>query len=99
MPRLGLQQQNVRAASALRPVVSSPPERVRLALDATISFRDRVDAVHAIRTPLTDTERDAVYRYLRSPANNPQNRVGEDWLRNEIMDKLVQHDRLIEALA
>jgi len=76
----------------------SIPERLRLALDATISFRERVDAVRAIRPPLTDAERDAFYRYLRVPANEPQNQAGEDWLRNELLDKFVQQEVLPAGL-
>ncbi len=79
-------------------ISSSIPERLRLAFDAAISFRERVDAVRAIRGPLTDAERDAFYRYLRVPANEPQNQVNEDWLRNELLDKFVQQEDLPAGL-
>jgi hypothetical protein len=68
-------------------------ERVRPILngDGTVKFSDRVHAVRAIQTKLTEQEVEAFYRYLLAPTpQSGQDLIGENWLRNEIMDKLVE---------
>jgi hypothetical protein len=75
------------------------PERLRLAFSGSVRFSERVAAVRAIHTSLTAAERDALYRYLRTPANNPPDRDRENWLRNEFMDKLVQQADVPPGLA
>jgi HEAT repeats len=58
--------------------------------DGGADFAKRVKAVHAIDTDLTAEETNAFYRYLQTPAKNSPDAEGENWLRNEMLDKLVQ---------
>lgn len=83
-------------------------ERVRLVVTpgGAVGFPERVKAIRAIQTPLTDKEVGAFSRYLRTPAtlgawpaNDPQHQEGENWLRNEMLDKLVQQKEVPPGLS
>lgn len=76
-------------------------ERVQFILNSrsNAAFADRVDAIRTIRTKLAETEMDAFSRYLRTPARDSQNSDGENWLRNEMLDALVQQADLPRGLA
>ena len=67
-------------------------ERVHLALspDGTTGFADRVHAIRALQGKLTRAEIDALSVYLRTPASSLGNVESEDWLRNGMLDALVQ---------
>jgi hypothetical protein len=97
------------ATTPKKGVSSSGLERVALIVnsasddagaDGRASFAERVKAVRAITTELTDQEVEAFYRYLLAPTSKSgQDRVGENWLRNEIMDKLVQQTAAPDGLS
>jgi hypothetical protein len=72
------------------------PERLRLILnsDRTTSFRERIRSLHTINRHLMIEECNALFRYLRTPANNMASRNAENWLRNDIMDLLAEQPAL-----
>ena len=77
-------------------------ERVRLVVnpDSNLGFAERVKAVRAIRTELTGPEVDAFSRYLRTPTpQSGQDPDGEHWLRNVMLDTLVQQAEVPRGLA
>jgi hypothetical protein len=86
------------AAPALTPLV---PARVSLVVNGNGSagFAERVNAVHAIDTDLTAEETDAFYRYLQTPAKDSPEAERENWLRNEMLDKLVQQAVVTNGLS
>jgi hypothetical protein len=65
--------------------------------DSTVDFRERVNAVRALQGALTGSEVEAFYQYLLTPSRDEQNQVQENWLRNEMLDKLVQQEVLPPA--
>lgn len=77
-------------------------ERIHLAVnsDHNTGFPERVAVVHALRTELTAAEVSAFYGYLRtSTSKSGQDTEGEHWLRNEMMDKLVQQATMPPGLS
>jgi len=86
------------AAVAMTPLV---PGRISLVVNGNGSagFAERVNAVHAIGPDLTTEENDAFYRYLQTPAKDSPDAEGENWLRNEMLDKLVQQAVVTNALS
>jgi hypothetical protein len=76
-------------------------ERVRAVVsrDNTLSHRERVDALTAIQTPLTHPEVEALCQYLLTPARDEPKPHLEVWLRNEIMDRLVEVETLPPGVA
>ena len=82
---------------------AATPESLRLILNgdgSRLGYTERVKALHAINRNLTIEEVEALYRYLRPPTpQSGQDPVGENWLRNEMMDKLVQQDALPPGLS
>lgn len=75
-------------------------DRVRPALshDGTAGFSERVHALRGIKTGLTGPETDVISQYLRTPAKSPKDRVGENWLRNVMLDKMVQQSVVSNGL-
>jgi hypothetical protein len=67
-------------------------ERVSSIINAADTDRlyERARAVRAIPTPLTQPETEAFSRYLLMPARNSANREYENWLRNEMLDVMVE---------
>ncbi len=57
-------------------------------------YRPRDSALRAIKRDLMPEETDALMHYLLSPAGDARNRKGEEWLRNDIMDKLANQTAL-----
>ena len=65
------------------------PTSVQPVLEAP-SFAERVAKVHALPSNLTGLELQSLYRYLLSPSSAASgHREEENWLRNELMDKLT----------
>ena len=83
------------AQSLQQPPVEALSEQMRLIVrpDGKMGFGERVEAVHAIREDLNNEELRAFYDYLLAPAHNPDDRIQENWLRNEMMDKLVTQQK------
>ena len=75
-------------------------ERIRFAVnpDSNVGFAERVQAIRAIKTELTGPEVDGFARYLLAPSQDEQNQGGENWLRNELLNKLLQQMVLPAAL-
>ena len=72
------------------------PQRLQFILngDGTKSFPERLRSLHTINRNLMIEEAEAFFRYLRTPAQDMANRAGENWLRNDIMDILVEQPAL-----
>ena len=66
--------------------------------DGKAGFSERVAAVHAIKEALNSEEIRAFYGYLLAPAHNQDDREQENWLRNEMLDKLVGQPALPAGL-
>jgi HEAT repeat protein len=66
---------------------------------STISFAERVAKIHALPADLTALESQALYGYLLAPSPaSGDNRQEENWLRNELMDKLTAQAALPKDL-
>ena len=81
---------------------AATPESLRLILngeDSRPGYAERVKTLHAINRDLMVEEVEAFFAYLRMPAKDSQDPVGENWLRNEMMDKLVQQAALPPGLS
>ena len=78
-----------------QPPVEALSEQMRLIVrpDGKMGFGERVEAVHAIKADLNSEELRAFYGYLLTPARNPDDREQENWLRNEMLDKLVTQQK------
>jgi HEAT repeats len=93
------------ALATLGPAPSAPdtvPESVRPIVAAVPAgtFAERVKTVRALPADLTAQEIHAFYTYLLTPAQSgAENRQQENWLRNEMMDKLVEAPALPAGLA
>jgi hypothetical protein len=61
-----------------------------VSIGGTVGFAERVSAVRVIKTELTEQEVEAFHRYLQTPAKDSQDPVGENWLRNVMLDEIVQ---------
>ena len=74
----------------------STPGSLRSILNGDIrpGYAECVKALQAINRDLMVEEAQALYLYLLTPRNESQNRAGENWLRNDIMDKLAQQTAL-----
>jgi hypothetical protein len=75
-------------------------ERIRLVVDdpSHAGFAKRVKALLAIKTKLTEAEILALYHYLQVPGRNPTDRDRENWLRNDMMDKLIEQESVPHGL-
>ena len=70
--------------------------RLIIRSDGKTEFKERIAAVHAIKKDFNNEELQAFYSYLLAPAHNQNNqddREQENWLRNEMMDKLVTQQK------
>ena len=95
--------------SATQTLQQMPPtetlsEAMRLIIspDSKTGFKERMAAVHAIKKDLNNEELRAFYGYLLAPAHNQNNqddREQENWLRNEMIDKLVTQQNPPTGLA
>jgi hypothetical protein len=68
-------------------------ERIQLVMNPghDVGFPERVAAIRALKTELTAAEVNAFSDYLRTPTRqSEQDPESENWLRNEMMDKLVE---------
>ena len=76
----------------------SPTELERVSLvvkpDSNVGFPQRVRAIRALETELTKPELDAFSSYLRTSAKNSPGPEGENWLRNVMLDEMVQQPAL-----
>jgi hypothetical protein len=79
------------AQTPQQPPAGTLSEQMRLIVspDGKAGFKERMAAVHAIKKDLSNEELRAFYGYLLAPAHTGEDRVQENWLRNEMMDKLV----------
>jgi hypothetical protein len=73
--------------------------RVGPVINPGIAYARRVKVLRAIKTGLSEREIDLIYQYLQIPSANPEDRAAENWLRNEIMDKLVRQKTLPGGLS
>ena len=82
------------------PPAETLSEAMRLIVqpDGKAGFMERVAAVHAIQGDLTAAEVRAFQDYLLVPAHNQDSRVLENWLRNEMLDKLAGQPALPAGL-
>jgi hypothetical protein len=84
------------------PLAETLSDAIRLIVrpDGKAGFSERVAAVHAIKEALNSEEIRAFYGYLLAPAHNQDqdDRVQENWLRNEMLDKLVRQPTLPAGL-
>ena len=90
------------APGRVRVVPALVPESLRpiMAVGAVVPFAERVKRVHALPVALTAEEIQSFYAYLRSPSpTGAENRDQENWLRNEMMDKLAETPTLPAGLA
>jgi hypothetical protein len=78
-----------------QPQVEALSEQMRLIVrpDGKTGFKERVAAVHAIKEDLNNEELRAFYGYLLAPAHDQGDREQENWLRNEMLDKLVTQQK------
>jgi HEAT repeats len=78
------------------PVTTAPapvPATVKAAVPAVsaATYAERVAKIHALPGNLSAQEIESLYAYLAAPATSPAgDRPRENWLRNEMMDKLVE---------
>ncbi len=96
IPRANARPDSVTAAP------DTVPESVRpiVAAATPTPFAERVKAVRALPADLTAQEIHAFYTYLLAPASSgAENRENENWLRNEMMDKLAEAPTLPAGLA
>lgn len=76
---------------SVRPIVAAVP---------TATIAERIKSIHALPADLTAKEIQAFYVYLLAPAqSSAQDRQQENWLRNDMMDKLVEGRELPAGLA
>jgi hypothetical protein len=75
------------------------PESVKAILNPEVEFSRRMAAVHSLSRNLNSDEMDLLYGFLanRSLGKGPERL--ERWLRNDVMDKLVQQEIVPEGLA
>ncbi len=87
--------------SLQQPPVEALSDQMRLIVrpDGKVGFGERVEAVHAIKEDLNSEELRAFYGYLLAPAHNRDDREQENWLRNEMLDKLVTQQKPPAGLA
>ena len=65
-----------------------------------VKFGKRLGAVHALGTKLGGAEIAALSKYLLTPSRaDAPDRQSENWLRNDIMDKLVKQEPIHAGLA
>ena len=82
------------------PVVLAPETRPIVVPNGQTAFVDRVKAIRALNRELTAEECKAFYAYLLAPAHSPAgDRQNENWLRNVMLDKLVEQQVLPSGLA
>jgi hypothetical protein len=76
-------------------------ERLHLILTSSgsVGFAERVRDIRSIQASLTATEMEAFSRYLQTPVRDSQRSDGENWLRNTMLDALVQQRTLVPGLA
>lgn len=80
----------------------SVPESVQpiVAAVPAAAFAERIMSIHALPAELTVQEIRALYAYLLAPATSgTENRQNENWLRNDLMDKLAEAPVLPVGLA
>jgi len=76
-------------------------ERLRLILTSggSVGFADRVSDIRSIQAGLTTSEIEAFTHYLQAPVRDSERSDGENWLRNTMLDALVQQRTLVPGLA
>ena len=75
----------------VRPIVAAVP---------AATFAERIKSIHALPAGLSAQEIHAFYAYLLAPATSrTEDRENENWLRNEMMDKLAEAPGLPVGLA
>jgi hypothetical protein len=91
-----LTQLQTGAAQIPQSMPATVPGSLRFILggDGRSGYAQRVKALHAIHRDLMPEEAETLSHYLLVPSKGAQNRTGENWLRNDIMDKLAQQSAL-----